>query len=271
MFEDISVGLGSGLIATDIFVGGGPRTGTRIVSFPCTEGCAGPNAIFSDGFESGDLSRAALDAGEVFVLVRTTAGDLGGFLQPVVVNHEEMLLEGLGVSWPAGLSLQGWCDRPIDSFALIAANPALQGVAVLGDDGKFVVDDARLPRSARRAIAIEFGMGMFVRTTEPLDVMIDAGTMGSDGGGPFNAVYDGDTLTLEMPAGLSLIGNCGDAATNTALLSGNPGTDRMWTYDELDHDWTGVGQDLPPALRQEVEIPNAPGSRNCANSKDSVR
>ena len=103
----------------------------------------------------------------------TTAGDLGGFLQPVA--DEAMPLEGLGVSWPSGLSLQGWCGPPVDSFALIAANTALQGVAVLGGDGKFVVDDARLPRSARRPIPIEFGMGMFVRATEPLDVMIDGG------------------------------------------------------------------------------------------------
>ncbi len=253
MFADISVGLGSGLIATDIFVGGEPGRGTLIVSLLCMEGCAGPNAIFADGFESGDLSHAALDAGEVFVLVRTTAGDLGGFLQPVAdegVSGDA----AVEVRIPAGLSPLGWCGRPTTSEDLFAANPSLQAFFVLDAETRsFQVADRRLPASLRRDVSINFMAGLFVRSESAFLLEI-SGLVAEE---PLGFEFQELTLIWQVQAGLQIVANCGDLQSNTDILDGNAGVDRLFTFDPDTRMWTLIGRALPPSLRTEVTVPNS--------------
>ncbi len=250
--------------ATEIYEGDPEDGGRLVVALPCDpiapreaegESCEGPNAIFSDGFESGDLSRAALAAGRVFVLVRTTAGDLGGFLQPVadeVVSGDAPV----EVQIPAGLSPLGFCGAEMTTDQLFDQYPQLRRVFVLVPlERRFDVADPGLPRSIRQNFTLRFGTAVFVSASESFTMEIPVGGDGSAGFLPTPVVDD--SLSFDFLSGLNFVANCGDTVTNTDLLDRFAENVRIFTFLNQARRWVGISTDLPPLLREETLIPNA--------------
>ena len=88
-----------------------------------------------------------------------------------------------------------------------------------------------------------------------------AGTMGSDGGGPFNAVYDGDTLTLEMPAGAepesATVGMRRRTRPSSAGTPGPTGCGRTTSWTTSGRVW---GKTCPPRFAKKWRFPMRRGS-----------
>lgn len=212
-------------------------------------------AIFADGFESGDLAAfvAALDAGRISVLVRTTLGDLSGVVIPseFPVMAPENAFTDISASLGLGLTAFGWCGADQTTEALFARYPGLEAVFVLdAETRRFRSTNRNLPGGVRPDITLRYGMGVFVRTTAAFNIGMPP-TLTSEL--PAGVTVGPNQLEIELAAGMHLLANCGPPTTNSQILDANPGLARMFTFDR---GWTGIGGALPPSLWIEVVVPS---------------
>ena len=210
-----------------------------------------PASFFLDQFDS---FLAALDAEEIVVVVRTTVGDLMGLFIPA--RFPVMAFEDITASIGLGLTTAAWCGFRMDTNELFELYPELAAVFVLAHDPasgevRFEAAQRRLPLSVRPNITLEYGMGMFVRATAAFNIGMPP-TLTSEL--PSTVTFAGNQVEIAITAPLQMLANCGPPTTNSAILDGNPGVDRLFTFD---NGWTGIGGALPASPWTEVVVPTA--------------
>lgn len=290
VFTEISVVGGSAstgqqLTAVSLqFFHGGPLGGDLIATVPCETDCTGtsalsfrqqiPASIFTDGFESGDVSAfvAALNAGEVSVAVRVRILPDGpeiavaGLLLPAV--------QLVSVAIPGGLSTFGYCGADTDTNDLLQRHSALDTIFLLNPETrKFDAVQRQLPGNLRPNFPIVRGQGMFLRASGPFEMEVQAVQSVREAGRRVTVAQglNFEEITWTFQAGIDLVALCADATTNTALLGSSDAISRIATFNPSSRNWTLIGTALPEALRTEVAVPTSGAVVVFADAPGSVQ
>ncbi|PZC47083.1 MAG: hypothetical protein DK306_001251 [Chloroflexi bacterium] len=243
------------------FFRGGPLAGTLLASVDCVNGCADSGAIVTRVRVAaslltgqGGIQRTldALDAGELSVAATFRVGDetvtVAGLLLPAV----QLVGSAVDVPVPAGLSTLGWCGATTSSEALFGIYPQIESIFVLDPaSGRFRAAHSTAPRAARRDLQIEYGTGMFVRTTSNFNIGMPPSLTEAL---PPNIDVGVNQVEIHLTASIILAANCGDSTTSTQIFDDSDGAERIFTW--ADGDWNGDRAGLPAGVGQALPIPS---------------